>query len=140
MLLQIKLDKTELALQNAIKDRWYIISSSNPFKFYFDVFIILLAIYNAIFLPMRTGFIQVDDLYEESMVLIVVEILVDCFFIIDMVLAFFTEYLDTTNGEKFRSPKKIAKNYIKSGFTFDLIATIPGFLRLIFNATMDQSS
>jgi len=53
---QIEMEKEEHARQEAIRDRWYILNHNNNAKFYWDVFVILLAIYNAVALPMRIAF------------------------------------------------------------------------------------
>jgi len=45
-------------------------------------------------------------------------------FIVDIVLNFFIEY-DDADGVLVNNNIKIAKRYIATGFTFDLISTIP---------------
>ena len=92
----------EEALENATKERWFIISHNNVYKFYWQIFIIMLAIYNAIALPVQIAFVAVEDYYDSHTSLEVLEIMVDCFFIADMVIMFFSSFIDVTNGETIR--------------------------------------
>lgn len=48
-----------LALSEATRPRSYIISYNNQYKFWWDVFIIFLACYNAIALPLMIAFPEV---------------------------------------------------------------------------------
>ena len=42
---------------------------------------------------------------------------------------FLTSYIDVTSGERIRSPKLIARNYLIGGFLTDFISTIPLVLK-----------
>ena len=70
----------------------------------------------------------------------ILEILVDIFFVLDMVVMFFSAYMDTVDGETIQSPKKIAKHYLNNGFVADFISSTPLFLRQIINATTEKGS
>ena len=120
--------------------RWYIISFNNSYKFYWQIFVILLAIYNAIALPCEIAFAEVQEFYDTHTVLEVWEILVDCFFIMDMLIMFASSYVEKSSGETIRSPKKIAKNYIAGAFVVDFISSLPLFLRFIINSTTQEDS
>ena len=109
--------------------RWFIIQVGNIYKFYWSIFIILLAVYNAIALPLQIAFIEVQNTYDTTIGLEVLEILVDVFFILDMVVVFLSAYIDTADGETIQSPKKIARNYLKNGFWTDFISSTPLLLR-----------
>ena len=52
-----KLEKDERRLAEAIRDRWFIISIGNVYKFYWDIVVICLAIYNAVALPLQIAFV-----------------------------------------------------------------------------------
>lgn len=86
----------------ATSKRWYIISVGNTYKFYWDLFVILLAIYNAIALPLQICFTAVEVIYSENSHLKTLETSVDLFFAVDIVINFFTAYIDTTDGETIR--------------------------------------
>ena len=52
--------------EEANMPRTYIIAVENVYKFYWDVFVIILAIYNALALPLMIAFPAITNLYEES--------------------------------------------------------------------------
>ena len=52
----LKQMKEEDEYQDMLRDRWYIFEVDNRWMFYWDIFVILLAIYNAIALPLQIGF------------------------------------------------------------------------------------
>lgn len=116
------------------RERFYIISAQNVVKFYWDVLIIVLSIYNAVSLPMRLAFQQIEDEYTTRTSLAVIETVVDIFFLADVIGLFFTSYIETANGETIRQPKLIAKHYFKSGFFPDFISTLPLLLTPIVEA------
>ena len=126
---RLKQEKDQIALAEAIRKRWYIISFDNSIKFYWDVFVIVLAIYNAIALPFQIPFVAVQNFYDDSSGLQAFEIAVDILFAIDIVLSFFTSYIDVTNGETMRQPKIIAIHYIRNGFLVDFLSTTPLVLK-----------
>ena len=59
-------DQEELYFINAARKRWFIISIGNTYNFYWRLLIIILAVYNAIALPMQAAFVEVTDLYSEN--------------------------------------------------------------------------
>ena len=48
--------KEEEEYEDMLRDRWYILEVDNRWMFYWDIFVILLAIYNAVALPLQIGF------------------------------------------------------------------------------------
>ena len=64
--LEVKQHQEETDLFMATSKRWYIISVGNTYKFYWDLFVILLAIYNAIALPLQICFTAVEVIYSEN--------------------------------------------------------------------------
>jgi len=125
------------ALQESTRPRSYILSLDNIYKFWWDVLIIFLAIYNAFALPLQIAFKIVQDVYDESMSLQIFEIFVDFCFAVDIVLMFLQAYMDVVNGETISQPKMIAKNYMKSGFWPDFISTTPIVLKQIVKGNSD---
>ena len=57
--LKVKLDQEEYDFQKASSSRFYIIRVDNQYNFYWRLLIIILAIYNAIALPMQIAFAEV---------------------------------------------------------------------------------
>lgn len=125
----------------ATRERFYIISQQNVFKFYWDVLIICLAIYNAVTLPLRLAFTQVEEEYQQRSSLNILETIVDVFFLCDMIGLFMTSYIDVVQGETIRQPKLIAKHYLKQGFLPDFISTLPLVLTpIVQSVTVEGSS
>ena len=96
---QLEQRAAEEALQDMFRSRWFIIRVGNMYKFSWQIFIIMLAVYNALALPLQIAFIEVQDYYDTTLSLEILEILVDVFFILDMVVIFFSAYIDTADGE-----------------------------------------
>ena len=55
----------------------------------------------------------------------------ECMFAIDIVLCFFTQFVDEENNKPVRDLKSIALRYIKAGFLFDCLATLPFHIILL---------
>jgi hypothetical protein len=99
----------------------YIIRYSSNLRLYWDIWIIALAVWNALNIP-------IDIAYEPDIsmhaVMIALNALIDFNFFIDIILTFRTTYYDK-EGEEIFEWKKIAKKYLSGRFTVDLISTIP---------------
>jgi hypothetical protein len=83
------------------------------------VFIIMLLIYTATYVPYKICF---ED--ETSDAHFVFDLLVDFFFLIDIILTFFTAYQDNY-GSIVTRKSLIAKNYIRGFFVIDVLTTFP---------------
>jgi|Transcript_28203 hypothetical protein len=79
----------------------------------------LLAMYNCFAVPFFVAFRP-----EETFTFIIINTFIDCMFMIDLVLNFFTTYIDR-NGDEVLNTKRIAVNYLKGTFVLDLIASVP---------------
>lgn len=82
--------------------------------------IMLLLVYTATFLPLRTAFFDDDPagLFE-------FELMIDILFMIDVFVNFVSSYTDKNTGFIEVKFNKIAKKYILSWFFLDLSACIP---------------
>ncbi len=57
---------------------------------------------------------------------IIIDMIIDSFFMIDVLLTFFTGYRDTNEGGMVvLNPRKIAMRYLKTWFIIDLTASFP---------------
>ena len=68
------------------------------------------------------------------------ETAVDILFVCDMVFAFMSAYIDTGAGVTIKKPSKIASNYMKNGFIFDFLSTLPIVLKPLINALTEPGS
>ena len=98
----------------------FIILPESNFKRFWNIIIILLLIYTASFVPVKTAFFDDDPhgLAEFEQVL-------DALFMLDLIIQFFSAYQDPSTGFIEVRPKMIAKNYISSWFLIDATACIP---------------
>ena len=75
--------------------------------------------FSGIFTPWRLAFFE-----QRSLEWVLIEVIVDVVFILDLVLSFFSAYYN--NVEKLiDQPREIALSYLKSWFIIDLISILP---------------
>ncbi|GLH12707.1 Uncharacterized protein GBIM_17413, partial [Gryllus bimaculatus] len=132
----------EYKLQSPRIHKWTILHYS-PFKAAWDWIILLLVIYTAIFTPYVAAFLLNESdfnfkktkKYAEDPI-VVIDLIVDVTFIIDILINFRTTYVNA-NDEVVSHPGKIAVHYLKGWFVIDLVAAIP-FDLLLFNSDTDE--
>lgn len=96
----------------------YIIMPNSTFKTVWNILIIISSLYIAIIMPFVICFkITFDSMFE-------IDMTIDCLFIIDIFLSFFSAYTDKS-GKTVTSHKKIAVSYLKSWFFIDLLSSLP---------------
>lgn len=87
-------------------------------------YIILLSLLYIIFaVPFRLAFLDRFS-SQESMYLLVIDRFIDCFFVLDIFLNFFTAF-KKEDGELEVNRRKIAVKYLKTFFILDLLAVLP---------------
>mmetsp|Transcript_11622 Transcript_11622/g.38243 ORF Transcript_11622/g.38243 Transcript_11622/m.38243 type:complete len:712 (-) Transcript_11622:1499-3634(-) len=101
----------------------YTISPYAIKKQVWDWFIIIFVVYNALFIPLSLAF---NDQFSKGaeLGLFILDTCVDCLFFVDIILSFRTEFPDQ-HGDPVQDGTLIARNYLKSWFWVDLVATIP---------------
>ena len=114
-----------VAIKQAKPMAWYIVSYDNRFRIYWDLFIILLAVYNCILIPIDVGFGK--KFYgTKGATVDLIDSVLDIFFAMDFVLNFFTTFVSPKTGLQVIEWKKIAINYLTNYNCYiDLLATIP---------------
>lgn len=120
-----------------IKNLWdaFLFKPSSSFKIKWDLFIILLAIWNALTLPFEFAYPQ---LFEDNTTFNYFDHLIDVLFGIDVIINFRSAYRDSKTDELIMDPKAIAINYLKGRFWIDFLATLPlEYIALIFSENAD---
>lgn len=113
-------DKVILENAEQIKNRFpLVIMPESNFKKLWNVIIIILLAYTATYVPFKVSFVD-----ETSPGLFAWDLVVDGLFMIDIFVNFLAAYEDKEDIIEVRV-SKIAKQYIKSWFFLDLVATIP---------------
>jgi potassium channel len=117
-----KQQETFIKQLNRSLKKQLIIRHLNENRIYWDFFIILLAIYNSLALPMEIAFkppwLMTGFNYS-------LNTLIDCLFGIDILITFRTTYVCPSTGAEVITGMEIAKNYLSGRFMIDLLSTIP---------------
>ncbi|XP_039292820.1 potassium voltage-gated channel subfamily H member 2 isoform X3 [Nilaparvata lugens] len=133
----------EYKLQSPRIHRWTVLHYS-PFKAVWDWIILLLVMYTAIFTPYVAAFLLNEPDFDTRKSkkygddpIVVIDLIVDVTFIIDILINFRTTYVNA-NDEVVSHPGKIAVHYLKGWFLIDLVAAIP-FDLLLFGSDTDEA-
>ena len=86
-----------------------------------DYFVMIIATWNALALPIELAF---EPAWADSFENAVINALIDFFFLMDIIVVFRTTIIGD-NGEIVTDQKTIAIKYLKGSFTIDLLSTIP---------------
>ena len=100
------------------------------FKTWWDVFTLTFVIYTAVMLPMTLSFIPSS--LPVPIFMVMLELLMDIVFIIDIVLSFNTAYVKAGECILVIDRKEIARNYLKFWFPIDVAGSLPMDLILFF--------
>lgn len=103
-----------------IKPCFLIIMPNSSFKMFWNMLITAMLFYTATYVPYRVAFIE----SRGSTGFQAFEYTIDALFFIDIVINFIAADEKKDKSVETR-PRYIAKNYAKSWFLFDLIATFP---------------
>lgn len=97
-----------------------IILPSDAAKNTWDFYIMILLFFVAFMIPMRLAFYPTDTVVWQA-----INTFIDMSFGVDIVLTFFSAYLDTTKHIMVTDKRIIAKRYITSWFFIDVISIFP---------------
>ncbi|XP_057312760.1 potassium voltage-gated channel unc-103-like isoform X3 [Hydractinia symbiolongicarpus] len=107
-----------------------IVYHEGRFKIIWDWMVLVLVIFTAIQIPFYAAFdykpriiLNVVDGGVKPMVIL--SVIVDFMFILDIFINFRTTYIKSSSDEVVRNPRMLAKHYLKTWFTIDLLAAIP---------------
>ena len=119
------IDKEERQFQEMIRPRSYIIDFKSDYKRYWDYFVMITALYNALWTPFTVSFEFAIKVNHET-AFVVLDYVVLSIFVADIVVQFLTNYLIVASGETVNKPSMIAKNYMASpDFIIDFLSTFP---------------
>ena len=82
--------------------------------------ILVMAIFNSFAVPLEY---VITDL-ENSNNYALVDLIINIFFLVDILIEFRSTYFDK-NGMEIKNPKQIAERYLKGMFIIDLLSSIP---------------
>ena len=82
----------------------------------------VLATINVLLVPIDVGF---EPESFQSDIFKIFNYFIDFIFFVDILVSFRTSYINPRTGTEVLDLKNVAKNYLKTNFTVDLLATIP---------------
>lgn len=97
---------------------------NHPSRVRWDIFIMVIAVYNSIQIPAEIAFVPVEQAGKYAW-LTTMNTLSDFIFLIDIILNFHTTVEDPMTGEEVVDRHGIAMNYLRLQFWIDLASTIP---------------
>ena len=105
----------------------------SQFRRTWDSIQLVFLLYVAIFVPFRVCFDSPASPWAWDFIL---DILVDVYFMVDIILCFNTAYIRHSDGELEWSRKRVTKHYLKTWFVVDLVASLPiNYIPLIADGT-----
>ncbi|TMW66084.1 hypothetical protein Poli38472_003849 [Pythium oligandrum] len=114
------LNESQLAQMQQRNTHPFTIPVNSSFRHWWDLAITLSIAYEVVAMPIKVGF-QVDAKGFGY----VLDVLVDLIYLAEIVLNFFTSYIDETTGEEVKNLKQIRKNYLSGFFLLDAVSSIP---------------
>ena len=114
------------------RKRWYSIDPHSTFRGRWDLTQAIILVYVALVVPFRVGYKQPAEggWY-------VLDLIIDLYFYLDIVLNFCTGYIDPNDEEQvIYHPGIIAKNYAKTWLTIDVVACLP--IDIVLRITQDR--
>lgn len=105
-----------------MKRSWYIIPHANAHKINFDLFVLILAVWNSFIVPVEVAF---EPEWMTIWVYLCLEYFIDFVFVVDIVLNFFTSFQHPKTGDNVNNCALICWHYVKGRFSIDLISAIP---------------
>lgn len=94
----------------------------HPYKVKFDLLIIGLSCYNAFSIPLQIAF---EPPFLESVYFFWLDFLINILFAVDIIVNFWSAYINMKTGVEINKSSKVAWNYLKTRFLIDFVATVP---------------
>lgn len=110
--------KKGMRYEDGMQLHWAVIRPNYKSRIFWDIIMGLIVLFIAVSIPVRIAF----DM--ESTTLFAIDRVSDCFFLLDIVLNFFTSYIDDA-GLEIVDAREIRLHYLRSSFVLDTVSTIP---------------
>jgi len=132
---QTSAEAAKAANKDVLKDNLYLTEQWDPEalkyillpfgtkKTCWDLFTLSFVIYTAIVLPLSLSFFPTN--YQVPIGMTVIELIMDVVFVVDIILNFFTAYVNTEQCLLVINRRKIAQNYLRNWFAIDVSGSLP---------------
>ena len=114
-----------------------IIMSNNGYKILWDIFILALLLFISLIVPWRLAF---NDAHAKDDGWLVAFWIIDGFFLMDIILTFFTSVTDESDFKEITNKKRIAIIYLRKWFIIDVVSIMPVDIFLLANSQADEST
>lgn len=111
----------KLTKMKQVKKRTCLCSQTQPARERWDYFVMIIATWNAMALPIELAF---EPPFTKSPENGTLNAIIDFLFLIDIIVVFRTSIIGD-NGQIVRDQKTIAIKYLKGSFMIDFLSTIP---------------
>lgn len=109
----------------------YIIKFNHPYKIRWDLFVILLSLYNTFLVPIEVSF---NPDFTNINYFFWADRIIDMFFALDIIINFRYAYIHKRTGDEIWDWRLIAFNYLKGRLIIDVLAAAPfDLLGEVFN-------
>lgn len=100
------------------------IRQNDSWKFYWDLFILVIAVFNSVFIPLTLSYDEINETLTNTPFYIFVDTASNFFFMADIIFQMNTTYYDN-DGEEIFDKVKIKKHYICGMFLIDFLSSLP---------------
>jgi len=100
------------------------VRQNDPVKFWWDIIILIIAIFNSVTIPLTLSFDEISESLSGNSLYNFINIASTVFFMLDIILQMNTTFYDP-EGEEIYDKKKIRINYLFGMFFIDLISSLP---------------
>lgn len=118
------------------RDRKFMISQNDTRKTQWELFVIILALYNSFSIPLDLSF-KPDSMQGINFILL--NTLIDIMFAVDIFINFRTTFYHPITGDEIKDLIIIRKNYLQGRFIIDFLSTVP-FDNILWLFTQEESS
>ena len=101
-----------------------LIRANDSWKFWWDIIILLFALFNSVTIPMSLAFDEIDESFKNSTMYSTIDAIGNAFFFMDIMLQMNTTYYDS-DGEEIFNKGKIRYHYLTGMFIVDLLSSLP---------------
>ena len=116
---QQRLDTYNSSSASRRRSRTFVINPLSRYRMFWDLCISLCILYSAIEIPFTTAFLP-----QPPLLMRVLDILIDSVLLSDVIVCFFTGYVDQDDVITM-DHAKVVNHYLRGWFFFDLLSVIP---------------
>lgn len=118
------------------KNYIFLVSQNDPRKTYWELFVIVLALYNAFSIPFELSF---DPKEMEGTNFLIINSFIDLLFAFDIFVQFRTTFYHPITGDEVKELKVIKANYLRGRFLIDFLSTVP-FDNILYVLTQKENA